>query len=383
MAFPMTHLLIENAWVVLRDAEFRGWVAIVDGHIAELGEGAAPERGVDFSGDMLIPGLVELHTDHLESHLRPRPKVSWPTRPSIIAYDHQLAASGITTVFDSIRVGNDADYIPERNEALKLVEAIAEADQLGLLRVDHKTHLRCEICADDVLEGARDVMAAQHVNLISLMDHTPGARQFASLDAWRTYYGGKSGLPYDQLDVLMDRKRQQFDRNYARHRAALIGMARAHGAAIASHDDTTREHVLESIADKVEVAEFPTSLESAAMSHEASIAVLMGAPNVVRGGSHSGNVAAEALAREGVLDILSSDYVPGSLLIGAFELARRIEGYGLPKAMRTITFNPAEACGFADRGEIAPGKAADLLRVRVVEDAPIILEVYRNGCRIV
>ncbi len=156
----------------------------------------------------------------------------------------------------------------------------------------------------------------------------------------------------------MDRKRQQFERNYIGHRVALIKMARAHGAAIASHDDTTREHVLESIADKVQVAEFPTSLESAGMSHDASIAVLMGAPNVVRGGSHSGNVAAEALAREGVLDILSSDYVPGSLLIGAFELARRIEGYGLAKAVRTITVNPAEACGLSDRGEIAPGKVA-------------------------
>ena len=379
----MNDFLIENASIVLREGEIRGWIAIVGGRIAEIGEGAAPEYGVDFGGDILIPGLVELHTDHLESHLRPRPKVNWPTRPSIIAYDHQLAASGITTVFDSIRVGNDADYTPERNEALNLVGAIADADALGLLRLDHKTHLRCEICADDVLAGAHDVMAAQHVDLISLMDHTPGARQFASLEAWRTYYGGKSGLPYDQLDALMKRKRQQFDRNYTRHRVALIEMARAHGAALASHDDTTLDHVLESIADKVEVAEFPTSLESAVLSHEASIAVLMGAPNVVRGGSHSGNVAAETLARAGVLDILSSDYVPGSLLIGAFELARRIDGYGLPKAIRTITFNPARACGLSDRGEIAPGKAADLLRVRLIDDAPIIREVYRDGCRIV
>ncbi len=249
--------------------------------------------------------------------------------------------------------------------------------------MDHRTHLRCEICADDVLDGARDVMAAHHVDLISLMDHTPGARQFASLAAWRTYYGGKSGLPFDQLDVLMEKKRQQFERNYTRHRNMLVAMARAHGAALASHDDTTNAHVLESIADKVEVAEFPTNLESAVLSHEASIAVLMGAPNVVRGGSHSGNVAAEMLAREDVLDILSSDYVPGSLLIGGFELARRIPGFGLPKALRTITFNPAQACGLADRGEIAPNKVADLIRVQLVEDAPVIREVYRHGSRIV
>jgi alpha-D-ribose 1-methylphosphonate 5-triphosphate diphosphatase len=379
----MPDFIIANANIVLADALVRGWVAVADGVIAEMGEGAAPERGFDFGGDLLIPGLVELHTDHLESHLRPRPKVSWPIRPSIVAYDHQLAASGITTVFDSIRVGNDADYTPEHNEALNLVGAIAGADRLGLLRVDHRTHLRCEICAEDVIEGARDVMAAYRVDLISLMDHTPGARQFASLDAWRTYYGGKSGLPFAQLDRLMDRKRDQFQRNYARHRSALVDMARSHGASIASHDDTTRAHVSESMTDKVEVAEFPTNLEAAVMSHEASIAVLMGAPNVVRGGSHSGNVAAETLAREGVLDILSSDYVPGSLLLGAFDLARRIEGYGLPKAIRTITLNPAIACGLFDRGEIAGGKTADLLRVRLVEEAPVIAEVYRRGVRIV
>jgi alpha-D-ribose 1-methylphosphonate 5-triphosphate diphosphatase len=379
----MPDFVITNANIVLADAVVRGWVAVADGVISDMGEGAAPERGFDFDGDLLIPGLVELHTDNLESHLRPRPKVNWPIRPSIVAYDHQLAASGITTVFDSIRVGNDADYTPERNEALNLIGAISGAATLGLLRVDHRTHLRCELCADDVIEGARDVMAAHHVDLISLMDHTPGARQFASLDAWRTYYGGKSGLPFDELDRLMDRKREQYARNYVRHRGALIDMARAHGASIASHDDTTSEHVAESIADKVEVAEFPTSLESAVMSHEASIAVLMGAPNVVRGGSHSGNVAAETLAREGVLDILSSDYVPGSLLLGAFDLVRRIDGYGLPKAVRTITLNPARACGLSDRGEIALGKRADLLRVRLVETAPVIAEVYCRGARIV
>ncbi|MFN3889252.1 MAG: alpha-D-ribose 1-methylphosphonate 5-triphosphate diphosphatase [Beijerinckiaceae bacterium] len=375
--------VLEDARIVLREGEIRGWLAIVDGRIAEIGEGVPPERGVDFGGDFLLPGLIELHTDHLESHLRPRPKVNWPTAPSIIAYDYQLAASGITTVFDSIRVGNDADYTPERDEALNLVSAISNAASQGLLRVDHKTHLRCEICAEDVLSGARDVMAAHHVDLVSLMDHTPGARQFASLDAWRTYYGGKSGLPYDQLETLITRKRQLFERNYVHHRTALVDLARAHGAAIASHDDTTPEHVEESIADRVEVAEFPTNLDAASLSHAASIAVLMGAPNVVRGGSHSGNVAAETLAREGVLDILSSDYVPGSLLVGAFELARRIDGYELFRAIRTVSLNPAQACGLADRGEVACGKIADLLRVRIVDEMPFIAEVYRNGLRIV
>lgn len=375
--------VIGNARLVLADEVSDGWLAFEDGVIIEVGRGDAPAGSYDACGDLVLPGLVELHTDHLESHLRPRPKVHWPTRLAILAYDMQLAASGITTVFDSVRVGNDADYTPERSEARHIVDEIAGLHRRGLLRIDHRTHLRCEVCADDVLEGAREVMEAHRVDLISLMDHTPGARQFANLDAWRTYYGGKSGLPVSELDRLMAHKHDLFARNYARHRAALVELAHANGVAIASHDDSTPDHVRESIADGVQVAEFPTTEQSARLSHDACISVLMGAPNVVRGGSHSGNVAAETLARAGVLDILSSDYVPAALLAGAFELARRIEGYGLPRAVRTVTVNPARACGLMDRGVIAPGQTADVLRVRVVAYTPVVREVYRNGERII
>jgi alpha-D-ribose 1-methylphosphonate 5-triphosphate diphosphatase len=215
------------------------------------------------------------------------------------------------------------------------------------------------------------------------MDHTPGARQFTSFDAWRTYYGGKSGLPQAELDRLIARKQDLFAKNYARHRAALVALARAHGTVLASHDDATREHVAESIADGVAVAEFPTTVEAARQSHDAGIRVMMGAPNVVRGGSHSGNVAAEALARADVLDVLSSDYVPASLLLGAFELARRIEGTALADALRTVTLNPARAAGLTDRGEIAVGKRADLVRVQMSGTLPVAREVFRSGVRVI
>lgn len=138
----------------------------------------------------------------------------------------------------------------------------------------------------------------------------------------------------------------------------------------------------ESVADGAAIGEFPTTMEAAAASHRVGIAVLMGAPNMVRGGSHSGNVAAETLAREGMLDILSSDYVPASLLMGAFELARRIEGYGLAAALNTVTLHPARATGLADRGQIAAGLRADLVRIRLAQDLPIVREVYRGGRRV-
>lgn len=375
--------IFENAKLVLKETVSDGWVVVCDGIIAEVGGGRAPERGVDCTGDLLIPGLVELHTDHLETHLRPRPKVDWPVRSALIAYDVQLAGAGITTVFDSLRVGSDADYAPSRHEVPDLMREISAARQLGLLRVDHHTHLRCEICANDVLDAARTCMEADRVDLISLMDHTPGARQFASLDAWRIYYGGKTTLAGAELDRLMARKRELFVSNYRLHRDALVSLARQRGIAIASHDDSTSAHVTESIGDQVSVAEFPTTMEAACLSHAAKIAVLMGAPNVVRGGSHAGNVAAESLAREGVLDILSSDYVPASLLMGAFDLVCRIDHVDLPQAIRMVSLNPARAAGLDDRGEIAPGQRADLVRVKMVDQLPVVREVFRDGHRIV
>ena len=376
-------LVFDNARIVLPQAVVDGWVAVDGDIIVEVGHGRAPERGIDLGGDLLAPGLVELHTDHLESHLKPRPKVHWPRVAAVIAYDAQIAASGITTVFDSLRIGTDLDYGSFQDELDGIIAAIDAARSQGVLRADHRMHLRCEICTDDVVQQTEYLLDRHAVGLISLMDHTPGMRQFVDPESWKTYYGGKSGRTEAELNRLMDQKRARFASKYANNRARLVALTRAHLVVMASHDDATTEHVQESLGDGAAIAEFPTTAEAAAVSHRAGIAVLMGAPNVVRGGSHSGNIAAETLAREGVLDILSSDYVPASLLMGAFDLARRIEGYALAAALRTVTLHPARAAGLTDRGQIAAGLRADLVRIRVAPDLPVVREVYRGGQRVI
>jgi alpha-D-ribose 1-methylphosphonate 5-triphosphate diphosphatase len=375
--------IFENAQIVLPDAVIDGWIAVADGRIAEIGEGRAPERGHDFARDFLVPGLVELHTDHLESHAVPRPRVHWHPLAAALAYDAQIVASGITTVFDSLRVGSDADTKNAGPGPLVLAGAIAAARAEGLLRAEHLTHLRCEICAADAVVAAEEFMSSHPVQLISLMDHTPGDRQFRDLEKWKIYFGGKGGLSEIELEALIAERKALFNANHDRQRAALVAMAASRGIPIASHDDTTAEHVADARRDGVAIAEFPTTVEAAALSHAAGIAVMMGAPNVVRGGSHSGNVAAETLAREGLLDILSSDYVPASLMMGAFELERRIAGYGLPKAIRLVTRDAARAAGLTDRGAIEPGLRADLVRVHRVADLPVVRGVWREGIRVV
>ena len=161
-----------------------------------------------------------------------------------------------------------------------------------------------------------------------------------------------------------------------------MSLAHSHHIPLASHDDTTEENVADAVRDRVSVAEFPTTLEAARGLHEAGIDILMGAPNVVRGGSHSGNIAAVDLAREGLLDILSSDYIPSSLLMGALQLPEHVPAIGLPAAIRTVTKAPAEAVGLTDRGEVAIGKRADLIRVHVAGHVPVVRSVWREGSRV-
>jgi alpha-D-ribose 1-methylphosphonate 5-triphosphate diphosphatase len=377
-------VILSNARVVLADRVIEtGWVAVMNGLIVEVGEGRAPEKGKDLAGDLLLPGLVELHTDHLEAHYMPRPKVHWDPVAAVVSYDGQLATCGITTVLDSLRVWREEGAGDVDGEAGVLAEAIAIAREAELLRIDHYLHLRCEVPMPHVVAETRELIGRPDILLLSLMDHTPGQRQFRDEGKLRTYYrSNNGGMTEAQLDVLFAKRiEHQAAHAEANHRG-IIDLARAHDTPLASHDDTTPEHVAEAIRDGVAIAEFPTTVEAAQALHAAGVRVLMGAPNLVRGGSHAGNVATVDLARAGALDVLSSDYVPASLLMAALCLPKAVPEIALPAAIRTVTKNPAEAVGLADRGEIAVGKRADLIRVHVAGDVPAVRSVWRGGRRV-
>jgi alpha-D-ribose 1-methylphosphonate 5-triphosphate diphosphatase len=300
-----------------------------------------------------------------------------------VSYDGQLAICGITTVLDSLRVWREPGMEEADGQAALLADAIGAARDADILRADHYLHLRCEIPMPDVVADAMELVGRPDVRLMSLMDHTPGQRQFRDEGKMRDYFRGKgSGKTDAQLDVLF-KQRIELQKTYAAsNMRRIVSLAHSHGIPLASHDDTTEENVVDAIRDKVAVAEFPTTLEAAQGLHKAGIGILMGAPNVVRGGSHSGNIAAADLAREGLLDILSSDYVPSSLLMGALQLPERAPGIELAAAIRTVTKRPAEAVGLTDRGEIAIGKRADLIRVHMAYDVPAVRSVWREGQRV-
>jgi alpha-D-ribose 1-methylphosphonate 5-triphosphate diphosphatase len=381
---PKSETIIGNARLVLADRVIEhGWVAFADSKVAEIGEGKAPAGSEDAGGDLIMPGLIELHTDHLEAHYVPRPKVYWNPIAAVVSYDGQLATSGITTVLDSLRVWREDGAEDVDGRAGVLAEAITSARDANLLRADHFLHLRCEIPMPDVVEEAKELVGRPDVRLMSLMDHTPGQRQFRDEAKLRVYYRGKgAGMTDAELDVLFER-RFRYQKTYAEtNLRAIVALAQAHDIPLASHDDTTEENVSDAIRDRVAVAEFPTTMEAARGLHRAGIGILMGAPNVVRGGSHSGNIAAVDLAREGLLDILSSDYIPSSLLMGALQLPQHVPTIDLAAAVRTVTKAPAEAVGLHDRGDIAVGKRADVIRVHIARDIPVVREVWREGQRV-
>ncbi len=375
-------LLYTNARLVLPDAVVDGALAVQGGVIARIDVGPTAVTGYDCEGDYLLPGLVELHTDHLETHYAPRPKVRWNPVSAVQAHDAQIACAGITTVFDALRVGMDEEADLKAEDMRGLADAIETGLAENRLRADHFIHLRCEVSAPDVLDAYRYFEEDARVRLISLMDHTPGQRQFTSLDAYKTYYQGKKGFSDAEMAAYIESRQTRTADLAPEHRRAIADKARERGIIIASHDDATAEHVAEAAALETRIAEFPTTLEAAKASRQAGMRVLMGAPNVVRGGSHSGNVSARELAEAGWLDVLSSDYVPVSLLQAAFQLAEDIAEISLPEAVAMVSKTPAEAAGLSDRGALIEGRRADLVQVRLVGAIPIVRGVWRLGRRV-
>ena len=384
MNFPASRpdFSIRNARIVNADNVFTGSMKLGGAVIESISQGGTALAGEDWQGDYLLPGLVELHTDNLEKHLMPRPKVNWPVMPAILAHDAQIAAAGITTVLDAIAVG-DIDPDSVRMQTLNpCTQGLRMAEQAGLLRAQHLLHMRLELAEPDLLAMFAPFLQDERLKLVSLMDHTPGQRQWTDLTHYRVYVTGKRGWSEQKVDQMLGLLLERQQKHVAENRRQVIQLCQqhAHPIPLASHDDTTLEHVHEGVAEGVSISEFPTTLLAAQEARKQGLSIVMGAPNRVRGGSHSGNVSASTLASEGLLDILSSDYVPASLLHAAFML--RQDGYDLARAIGTVSRAPAQALGLHDRGVIAPGLKADFIRVRLLDGLPVVLAAWRDGRQI-
>ena len=378
-----TETILANATLVLPKETLLGQVRLLDGRIAEIAAGGGLPKGAeDCAGDLLMPGLIELHTDNLERHIEPRPKVDWPHAAAIIAHDAELASVGITTVFDALRVGSVVSNAKANygEYARALADEILGLRAAGALRISHFLHLRAEVCSETLVEELDKFGPEDRIGIVSLMDHTPGERQFRDLSQLRKYVMGKHGMTEAEFDAHVADQRALSFRHGSRHEAAAVAAARRYGAVLASHDDTDAAHVARSAEHGAHFAEFPTTVEAAQACNGFGIKVMMGAPNLVRGGSHSGNVAAADLAKAELLDIISSDYVPSSLLSAALMLG---DLWGnVARGVATVTRAPAEAVGLSDRGRLEPGCRADLVRVARIGPAGALRGAWVQGKRV-
>lgn len=374
----MDEQVYTNHRLQLPDGEVLGTLVVRDGRIADIQPGISAV-GEDGRGDYLLPGLVELHTDNFERSLSPRPGVRWPAAQALVFHDREMLGAGITTVLDAVSLGDIVEGSLRLTHSEPLLDEIARLRAEGRFLADHRLHLRCELSYAPLPDIVRK--HAGSASLISLMDHSPGQRQFAKIEKYKEYYSGKHGVAASDMDAFIERRLAEQRRHCSENRAKVVQIAKSAGVVLASHDDTTLEHVAESVADGVRVAEFPTTLEAAAASHEQGLSVLMGAPNVVLGKSHSGNVSAMQLAKRGLLDVLSSDYVPQSLVQAIFFLARATER-PLHETMRVATSNAARAVGLdGDRGSLEIGKRADVIAVHEDGETCRVMAVIAGGRR--
>ncbi|WP_426957234.1 alpha-D-ribose 1-methylphosphonate 5-triphosphate diphosphatase [Muricoccus radiodurans] len=373
--------ILTNALLVLPDRVERGTVVLRDGVIAEMSAGTSAVPGaLDLGGDHLMPGIVDVHTDNLERQVAPRQNARWPSVSAFLSHDSQTAVAGVTTVLDALCLGDlgfDAGRMQTARDGARDMAALHAA---GVLRSDHLLHLRCELPADDMLPMLEEMEDHPLLAMVSLMDHSPGVGQYTDLDRYRAMRV-RGGEKHDTVERRMAELVAQREARSGPNRRALLDTFAGRDIPLATHDDWDPEIVAHNAADGIRISEFPVNMDAARAARSHGMAVIAGAPNLVRGGSHSGNVSAIDLAREGLVDIIASDYVPPAMIEAAWRLSRE-DGITLPAAVATVTDNPARALGLKDRGRIEPGLRADLVRVAAYGDMPVIRAVWRAGERI-
>lgn len=379
----MQEQIYTNYRLLLPTEEVLGTLVIRNGIIADIQPGVV-SQGQDGIGNYLVPGLIELHTDNLEKCLSPRPGVRWNLDAAAVNHDRDLISSGITTVCDAIAIGD----VTPKEDSLRLhhyapmIEAIAQGQTAGRFSVDHLLHLRCELGYEQLCDIVEPYSQHPLLALISLMDHTPGQRQFVNIDKYKQYYVGKHGVAETKMEEFIQMRLESQRQHAVKNRQALVKLCQEKDISLASHDDATVDHVREAIAEGVVLAEFPTTIDAAKEAHSNNLQVLMGAPNIVLGGSHSGNVSAMELVQLDLVDIISSDYVPRSLLQSVFIISQQADK-ALYESIKLVTLNPAKSIDLdKEIGSLEVNKKADFITVHDDGVVPRILEVFKNGDRV-
>ncbi|TSD09238.1 alpha-D-ribose 1-methylphosphonate 5-triphosphate diphosphatase [Haloglomus irregulare] len=350
-------LALTNARVVTTDSVVEGGVRVEGDRIIGVGDvdTTSATQVIDVGGRYVLPGLVDLHGDDIESHLYPRAGARMDTNMALAAADRANLAAGITTKFHAVSFERDEDE--GRSPALAR-EIVARMGRVDLV-ADHRLHARCEVTQAECVDAVLEVVADGHADLVSVMSHIPGKGQFRDVEAFLDYYRESTDHSVEEArerierrgEVSMDTLRERVDR--------VVQAAHEAGAVTASHDDEDPAEAERLAAAGVDISEYPITLETARRASELGMATAMGAPNLIRGASQWGNLETRAAIEAGVVDALVADYHPMSLLAAAFVDT----GEPLPDRVARVTAAPAAAVGLGERGRIEPDARADLVVV--------------------
>ncbi len=357
-------------------------VTIFEEKIAKISEYGSSDVAIDFGEKRILPGFVDLHSDAIEKEIEPRPGARFPTKMAVVELDKKLSMAGITTMYHAIGF-NDEELSKGRGteQSRELIEEIYSANRAHL-GVDNRVHARFEITSHSSIDTVKKLIEDGKADMLSLMDHSPGQGQFKTLESWKKYHLAAYDFDTSNLDEYLEKK-STTDRKGVVEELVKFGLA--HNIPVLSHDDDCKDKLNTLKALGVTFSEFPLSIEVAQYAKELGISTGMGAPNVVRGGSQSGNIAAKELVEEGVCDFLCSDYHPASLLLAPYRLQEDV-GLSLEEGFAMISSTPAKLAGLEDRGEIKEGMLADIVIIDESHFPKVVLtfkdgEVVYNGIR--
>ncbi|CAM4233962.1 phosphonate metabolism protein PhnM [Paenibacillus alkaliterrae] len=380
--------LITGGRIITEEAVLDGYDLLIDGNqisrIASRGE-LELDGGVEVinaEGGYVSPGFIDLHSDYIEHMAAPRPTSLMDFNLSIRETEKELITHGITTMYHSLSLFKGSEYaykpIREPENVKRLIDIIDRTHRSKHL-VRHRFHARFEIDNVEEIANLKSFMAEKKVHLVSFMDHTPGQGQYRCLEVFRATVKGYDNLDDEEIERIIDRHQRKEKLTIDGIRE-LAQFAREHQIAVASHDDDSIDKLELVQSFGAVISEFPITLEIAMKAKEKGMHTVAGAPNVLLGGSHSGNLSAAEAIRKGSIDILCSDYYPAAMLHAVFELHRN-HGMDLAEMFKLVTVNPAKAVKLDHEiGSIREGKKADLLIIEKIEpDFPVVTSVFVDG----
>ena len=359
-----------------------GGVRVEAGILVEIGaalKNGGQDETINARGQLLLPGFVDIHADSLEAAIAPRPAAPFEPSSVLPSYDTELAMHGITTVFHCVglaEIGDLSKSLRTREKAISIVKAIREFEPQALLRT--KIHLRYEITDTGSLPLLEKFIDGKMVDLVSIMDHTPGFGVFKDLEAYRNYYlrSGQTIEAADQKFSELVSRRKQVDESALKR---IVSKCLKQGLTVVSHDDHTAEKLQWALDLGVSIAEFPVTLEAVDFSRKNGMKTVFGTPNLIRGMSHAGNLRVAEMIASNRADILCLDYSPRCSLPALFKAAR-INGNQLTDASRLFSQTPADSVGLGEgSGTLEIGKQADMILVENAGSVPRVLATFVGG----